>query len=131
MATFNEPSAPIYITTGAGGAGTVDVFGEIGALDAVNSFSRSLLLILTDIPPGENWGPWTLSQLSQWGYGRMVAHNASHLTYTHVLNCAERAKCPQGKKCSEQETANLPCLNTTTKVHDVWTVVRATHGPFE
>jgi hypothetical protein len=58
---FINPTAPVHITTGAGGAPGWDTFGD-------------------------NWGPWTRKQIVAWGYGRLVAYNASMLSYTHVLN---------------------------------------------
>ena len=58
---FVNPTAPVHITTGAGGAPGYDAFDN-------------------------NWGPWTRKQIMAWGYGRVVAHNASTLSYSHVLN---------------------------------------------
>jgi hypothetical protein len=57
---FTNPTAPVHIVTGAGGAPALDRFG----------------------PPA----PFTKSQLSAWGYGRLTTTNDSVLTYSHVLN---------------------------------------------
>lgn len=58
---FVNPTAPVHVTTGAGGAPSYDAFDN-------------------------NWGPWTRKQIMAWGYGRVVAHNSSMLSYSHVLN---------------------------------------------
>jgi hypothetical protein len=57
---YTNPSAPVHIVTGAGGAPALDHFG---------------------LP-----GPYTRIQKMAWGYGKVVAFNATTLQYTHVLN---------------------------------------------
>eukprot|EP00051_Salpingoeca_urceolata_P011653 m.144696 g.144696 ORF g.144696 m.144696 type:complete len:710 (-) comp17202_c0_seq1:136-2265(-) len=99
--SFDEPKAPVHVVCGEGGTNGGDHFGD-------------------------NWGPWTRKQLGQdtpgecttlnsggstqggcsAGYGRITAHNESHLTYEYVLN-----------------------VNGT--VWDSWTVHQPNHGPFE
>ena len=58
--SFDKPSAPVHIVTGAGGAPALDTFGDAG--------------------------PWTMLQRRKWGYGIVSTQNASMLTYTHVDN---------------------------------------------
>lgn len=58
--TFIEPKAPVHFTSGAGGAPGLDTFGDSA------DFIRN--------------------RLSEWGYGRITAHNATHFTYDHILN---------------------------------------------
>eukprot|EP01065_Artemidia_motanka_P048366 TRINITY_DN776_c0_g5_i1.p1 TRINITY_DN776_c0_g5~~TRINITY_DN776_c0_g5_i1.p1 ORF type:complete len:575 (+),score=204.51 TRINITY_DN776_c0_g5_i1:93-1817(+) len=77
--TFVEPQGPVHFTTGAGGAPALDTFGPTA------DFIRK--------------------RLSAWGYGRLTAHNASHITYDHVLN-------------------------TNGTVYDSVTVVKSKHGPY-
>ena len=76
---YVNPKAPVHIVTGAGGAPALDSFG----------------------PPG----PYTRLQKSAWGYGRVVAFNASTLQYTHVLNADQ-------------------------SVFDVMVIQQDKHGPF-
>lgn len=57
---YVNPTAPVHVVTGAGGAPALDRFG----------------------PPG----PYTRLQKAAWGYGKVVAFNASVLQYTHILN---------------------------------------------
>eukprot|EP00035_Acanthoeca_spectabilis_P002739 m.89244 g.89244 ORF g.89244 m.89244 type:complete len:732 (+) comp11720_c0_seq1:37-2232(+) len=79
--SFDTPKAPVHVVCGEGGTNGGDHFGS-------------------------NWGPWTRKQLGQdtpgecttlssggptqggcsAGYGRITAHNSSHLTYEYVLN---------------------------------------------
>jgi len=58
--TFIDPSAPVHFTSGAGGAPGLDTFGPSA------DFIRN--------------------RLSDWGYGRITAYNATHFTYEHILN---------------------------------------------
>merc|ERR1712070_285610 len=100
--SFDAPRAPVHVVCGEGGTNGGDHFGM-------------------------NWGPWTRKQLGHdspgdcpslssgnkngtaggcsAGYGRMVAHNSTHLTYQYVLN-----------------------VNDT--VWDEWTIYQPSHGPF-
>jgi hypothetical protein len=70
---FVNPSAPVYVVEGAGGAPTLDLFG--GA------------------------APFTRKQDSSWGYGRITILNASHLLYERIANdickdSCQEATCP-------------------------------------
>jgi len=58
--SFDNPLAPMHITTGAGGAPGLDTFGPTA------DFIRK--------------------RSSGWGYGIVTAHNATHLTYDHIRN---------------------------------------------
>jgi len=78
--TFIDPKAPVHFTSGAGGAPGLDTFGDSA------EFIRN--------------------RLSDWGYGRITAHNASHFTYDHILN----------------DDGSL---------FDSVTVVKSSHGPYE
>ena len=49
--------------------------------------------------------PWCRKHGTGGGYGRMIAHNATHLTYEHVQNNGG-------------------------DVTDTWTIVQNRHGPF-
>lgn len=74
------PTATVYVLTGAAGPpGAPDPF----------------------LPPMN----FTRKTLAAWSYGRVVVHNASHLTYTHVLNADD-------------------------SVFDEWTIVQPNHAPF-
>ena len=99
---YTEPKAPIHCVCGNGGVGGGDNFGD-------------------------NWAPWTRKQLGadtpgdctdlnntpptasnggcSAGYGRVTLHNATHMSYSYVLN-----------------------INGS--VWDRWTVVQPDHGAF-
>eukprot|EP01052_Picozoa_sp_SAG31_P020565 SAG31_NODE_1553_length_7905_cov_3.137330_2_plen_377_part_00 len=79
--SFVDPDAPIYVTAGNGGSPGPD--GGAGSM------------------PGARFGS------EQYGYGRLVAHNASHLTWTQVANRAAGG------------------------VIDYWTVIQHRHGRFQ
>jgi hypothetical protein len=82
-----NPKKTIHVTTGNGGPPGKDTFNE----DC----------------PGPDCGkiPATRKQSNEYGYGRLIATNASHLTYMQIQN-------------------------KDNKVFDTWTLVRDTHGPF-
>ena len=93
---FVNPTAPVHITTGAGGAPGYDSFGN-------------------------NWGPWTRKQIMAWGYGRVVAHNASMLSYSHVLN--ENSSVVDEVLIKQAKHGPFPSLKTDDKPPSFATVV--------
>lgn len=72
---YTNPTAPVHIVTGSGGAPTLDLFGGPG--------------------------PWTRTQQSIWGYSRITVHNHTHLTQTFVANfmCAASCQNPPCPAC--------------------------------
>ncbi len=61
-----NPRAPVHVLTGAGGPpGAADVFPTPGPA-------------------------WRRASYSGWSFGRMVVHNATHLTFSQVDNAAGR-----------------------------------------
>ena len=85
-AVYRNPGGAVHVTEGNGG-----VPGVSGTY-AVKSCATS----------GK---PWCRTHGTGGAYGRIVAHNSTHLTYEHVQNNGG-------------------------EVTDVWTIVQTKHGPF-
>eukprot|EP01061_Rhynchopus_euleeides_P005569 TRINITY_DN147_c0_g1_i2.p2 TRINITY_DN147_c0_g1~~TRINITY_DN147_c0_g1_i2.p2 ORF type:complete len:710 (+),score=299.28 TRINITY_DN147_c0_g1_i2:95-2131(+) len=84
---FNAPNVTVHVTTGNGGPPGIDTFTE-------------------DCPsPDCGKIPATRFQSTEFGYGRIIAHNVTHLTYQQFNN-------------------------KDGKLADEWTIYQPTHGPF-
>ena len=85
--TFEDPDTVVHVTTGNGGPPGKDTFVE----DC----------------PGPDCGriPATRAQTNEFGYSRLVAHNATHLTHEYRFNA-------------------------NSSVFDTFTLVANRHGPF-
>mmetsp|Transcript_64277 Transcript_64277/g.172041 ORF Transcript_64277/g.172041 Transcript_64277/m.172041 type:complete len:756 (-) Transcript_64277:30-2297(-) len=67
--TFEEPKVTVHVTTGNGGPPGKDTFCESGS----------------GSPDCDNI-PATRMQTNEFSYGRLVAHNATHLTFQQIFN---------------------------------------------
>ena len=67
--SFDKPQATVHVTTGNGGPPGADTFCESGSG-----------------APDCNSIPATRKQTNQWSYGRVIAHNRTHLTFQQLLN---------------------------------------------
>jgi len=67
--SFDEPQATVHVTTGNGGPPSKDTFCESGSG-----------------APDCDSIPATRKQTNEYSFGRVIAHNRTHLTFQQVLN---------------------------------------------